>query len=310
MKITKNVRLTRRSYRRKLIMFGVSIFMSLALVATGFAAWVLSNDANAKQSGAVELAAVHEESVDISNITFIKDDNSNDREKADQFTFEPLANDKLGRVRYDGTSHPENLDVKFQWTIDNYPIVGEIFVDFKVPATVYTAITNGWLALDMKDGPDDTGFELVGEESMKNGGSTDIEYKVLRYYVQTTQGAINADGSSTDGVVSYTVEKPDDVVSSVTFQMNIKFSWGRVFDGKNPCIYYDTPNSDPTYGANIAYKDVKKTLNEFKATLHGLTLEEDFNIDTFNGLPESDKASLYEASPIPSYYIVINAQVA
>ena len=33
----KSYRLTRSSYRRKIITFGVSVFTSLALIATGFA---------------------------------------------------------------------------------------------------------------------------------------------------------------------------------------------------------------------------------------------------------------------------------
>lgn len=309
MKLQRNVRLTRRSYRRKLIMFGVSIFMSLALVATGFAAWILSNDANQQKSGAVEIAAVHEESVDIGDITFVKDDANDEKEKADQFTFEPLKGDTNGRVRYDGKSHPENLDVKFKWYIDNYQVLGAIFVDFKIPTTVYTAIEKGWIELDMKEGLDTTGFELVGDESIKTG-ENNVSYKVLRYYVQTQQGAISAEGSSSDNVVSYTVEKTGDVVTKVNFTMNIKFSWGEEFDHRNPGVYYDTPSEDPLYGANIDYKDVKKTLNEFKATIHGLTLDPEFSINTFVGLSENDQQELYDENPVPKYYIVINAQVA
>ena len=312
MNIKRSVRLTRRSYRRKLIMFGVSIFMSLALVATGFAAWVLSNDATKEESGAVEIAAVHEESVEISEIEFIAD---NDKQTAPKnFTFEPLESDTYGRVRYDGKSNPENLDVKFQWSIDNYQIVGKIFIDFKVPANVYTAIERGWLYIDRQnpESSDTTGFEVIGDET-KDGKN----YKVLRYVVQGGQGEITADKTSPDGVVDYkVVDKTGDVVNKVTFTMNIAFKWGEAFDEMNPGIYYDTPpaqdNPAPDeYGANIDYDEVKKTLNEFKATLHGLHLLENFDIDEFNDLPEVVKEEdYYDKNPIPNYIIVINAQVA
>lgn len=300
MNIKRSVRLTRRSYRRKLIMFGASIFASLALVATGFAAWVLSNDAKKEESGEVVIAAVHEESVDISDIQFIKDDPNNEAEKADSFIFEPLESDTLGRVRYDGSSDPENLDVKFQWSIDNYQIVGNVYVDFKIPATVYSAIEAGWIDIDVKDANETSGFELRSDETIKNEQNADVSYKVLRYYIQNQQGAITAADQSEDGVVSYTVEKDGDTVSKVTFTMNIAFTWGDEFDGLNPGIYYDTPYEDGVSGANVEYEDVKKTLNELKATLHGLTYDE------YMELEESEIEDL----KVENYIIVINAEVA
>ena len=279
--------------------------MSLALVATGFAAWVLSNDASEELEGKVEIAAVHEESVDISNIQFIKDDPTNDAERADSFIFEPQAGDTTGRVRYDGSSHPENLDVKFQWTIDNYQIVGEIFVDFKIPANVYKALDaeNGWLYIDRQnaDTGDNTGFKVIGDET-KDGK----DYKVLRYVVQTAQGAINASGQTEDGVVKYEVA-PGDVVNTVTFTMNIAFEWGDTFHGDNPGEYYDQSyQDDPAAGSAVDFQTMKDTLNTFKATLHGIDPAD------YIGLEEDAQKALCEEPEhkIPNYIIVINAQVA
>ena len=306
MNIKRSVRLTRRSYRRKLIMFGVSIFMSLALVATGFAAWVLSNDATKEESGAVEIAAVHEESVEISNIQFL-DANGNvselDLDKS--FVFEPKEGDTTGRVRYGKSSEddidtkPENLDVKFQWSIDNYQIVGDIFVDFKIPANVYKAIEDGWIDINIQEVDEGAvgGFELIGDET-KDGKN----YKVLRYYIQTNQGTITGEGNVGNGVVTYTVDKDGDTVTKVYFVMEIEFTWGELFGGQNPGYYYDT---DPV-GAAVEYDDVKKALNTFKATLHGI------DPDTYMGLDEADQKNLCKDPEylIPNYIIVINAQVA
>ena len=36
------VKMTRKSYKRRKIILGVSLFSSVALVSTGFAAWVLA----------------------------------------------------------------------------------------------------------------------------------------------------------------------------------------------------------------------------------------------------------------------------
>jgi len=308
MNIKRSVRLTRRSYRRKLIMFGVSIFMSLALVATGFAAWVLSNDASKEAEGLVEIAAVHEESVEISDIKFLKDNGDESTSDLDRsFVFEPREGDTNGRVRYgkssedDTDTKPEDLDVKFKWSIDNYQIVGEVFVDFKIPVNVYDAIDAGWIDIDLQnaDTEDNTGFKVIGDET-KDGK----DYKVLRYVVQTAQGTITANGG--DGVVSYTVEKDGDTVTKVNFVMEIEFTWGEVFGAQNPGDYYD----DDPVGSAVDYDDVKLTLNTFRATLHGLDHLENFDMDTFNALPESDQKTLCDQNPIPNYIIVINAQVA
>ena len=273
-------------------MFGVSIFMSLALVATGFAAWVLSKDAQQEASGAVEIGAVTEASIEISDITFI---GTPDATKA-QFIFEPLESDKTGRVRYgedDDTIGPEKLGVQFQWSISNYQIVGDLFVDFKVPATVYTAIEEGWLELP--------------EAFALQAGTEDIDgktYKVLRYTIQTAAGSITADGSPNDGILSYTVTKDANVVTDVTFTMNVAFAWGDEFDGLNPGIYYDTPSETPTYGANIDFDTMKATLNTFKATLHGI------DVDDYLAMNEATQKNECAENPIPSYIITINANVA
>ena len=310
MNIKKSVRLTRRSYRRKLIMFGVSIFMSLALTATGFAAWVLSKDTQKEASGAVEIGAVAEASVEISDISFIAD---NDKQvNPDHFIFEPLEIDTTGRVRYDGESQPENLDVKFTWTVKNFEIVGELYVDFKVPATVYTAIEKGWLALPNT-------FELLdGIEKIKNDKNADVDYKVLRYKIHNADTKItNNLELSEDKVLSYKVTKEGDVITEVEFTMNIPFAWGEEFDkdgeadtnindNLNPGIYYDTPFPEkPAKGTGVPYETVKATLNEFKASLHGIEYNE-----TFEKLSEEDKDTLYAEKPIEKYLIVINAKVA
>ena len=283
----KNMRFTRRSYKRKLIIFGVSIFMSIALSATGFAAWVISKDTAKDTNGQVQIGAVTEASVEISDISFIGDVNN--------FIFEPLENDTTGRVRYDGTSNPENLGVEFTWTIKNYQIVSDVFVEFKLPAAVYTAVEKQWVSLSDK-------FELSAPTE-KDGTA----YTVLKYKIQDSTNKITDDGSK-DGIVEYTVTKDEStgLPKEVVFTMKIDFEWGDVFNGDNPGIYYDKSyEDDPTGGVNVSYADLKATLNEFKATLHGIT----YNAE-FEALSETDKAAQYTQKPIKDYFIVINATVA
>ena len=58
-------KLTRNSYKRKIILFGVIVFMSIALISTGFAAWVMSQEKKASTNGNVTVGAVTEGNIEI-----------------------------------------------------------------------------------------------------------------------------------------------------------------------------------------------------------------------------------------------------
>ena len=45
------IKLTRKSYKRNIIVFGVMLFMGIALVSTGFATWVLSQNTQIEVNG-------------------------------------------------------------------------------------------------------------------------------------------------------------------------------------------------------------------------------------------------------------------
>ncbi len=100
-------RLTRNSYKRKIIMFGIFIFAAIALISTGFAAWVMSTNAKDSTGGNVSVGAVADASLKILNINL----------DGKQFVFEPSANDNSGRVRVDETGAHESLTVKLTGTV-------------------------------------------------------------------------------------------------------------------------------------------------------------------------------------------------
>ena len=110
-------RLTRNSYKRKIILFGVFVFMSIALISTGFAAWVMSSDAEDTTQGNVSVGIVNDASLKI-NVT-----NKADLE-AFTFLFEPAAGDNTGRVRLDSTDpKTEQLTFTIEGNITNAEIL-------------------------------------------------------------------------------------------------------------------------------------------------------------------------------------------
>lgn len=129
-------KLTRNSYKRKIILFGVIVFMSIALISTGFAAWVMSQEKKQSKSGNVTVGAVTE-----GNIEVILDELT-----VKDFKFEPKESDKTGRVRNDNTNF-ESLTVTVTGTIKNTQFLKEATIKMNVKDAVKQAETAGYIIL-------------------------------------------------------------------------------------------------------------------------------------------------------------------
>ena len=129
-------KLTRNSYKRKIILFGVIVFMSIALISTGFAAWVMSREKKQSTSGNVTVGAVTEGNIEvILDPLTVKD-----------FKFEPKESDTTGRVRNDGTNF-ESLTVTVTGTIKNTQFLKEATIKMNVKDAVKQAETAGYIIL-------------------------------------------------------------------------------------------------------------------------------------------------------------------
>ncbi len=129
-------KLTSNSYKRKIILFGVIVFMSIALISTGFAAWVMSQEKKQSTSGNVSVGAVTE-----GNIEVILDELT-----VKDFKFEPKESDTTGRVRNDNTNF-ESLTVTVTGTIKNTQFLKEATIKMNVKDAVKQAETAGYIIL-------------------------------------------------------------------------------------------------------------------------------------------------------------------
>lgn len=129
-------KLTRNSYKRKIILFGVIVFMSIALISTGFVAWVMSQEKKQSKSGNVTVGAVTE-----GNIEVILDELT-----VKDFKFEPKESDTTGRVRNDNTNF-ESLTVTVTGTIKNTQFLKEATIKMNVKDAVKQAETAGYIIL-------------------------------------------------------------------------------------------------------------------------------------------------------------------
>lgn len=249
-------RLTRRSFRRKLVMFGVSVFASLAITATGFAAWVLSTDAMAETEGGIEVGSVSDAGVEIKDLVFKDMDGD---APISNFKFEPAADDKDGRVRVDENGTSEDMDIRISWTVKNYHNVASSFIEFKIPATVQAAIDKGYLAMP-------TEFEKkLTEDTAKNHVTEEIDG--VTYYVYVCDASeIVKNNDIQNKALKFTVNKKDGI-TNVDFVLTLRFEWGTAFGGQNPSIYFDAKGA----GAEVEYETVKETLLDLKACTFGIT---------------------------------------
>ncbi len=146
-------KLTRNSYKRKIILFGVIVFMSIALISTGFAAWVMSQEKKQSTSGNVTVGAVTEGNIEITlDELTVKD-----------FKFEPKESDTTGRVRNDGTNF-ESLTVTVTGTIKNTQFLKEATIKMNVKDAVKQAETAGYIIL-----PECANSEVVLTTLTKSG---------------------------------------------------------------------------------------------------------------------------------------------
>lgn len=129
-------KLTRNSYKRKIILFGVIVFMSIALISTGFAAWLMSQEKKQSTSGNVTVGAVTEGNIEVILDPLIVKD----------FKFEPKESDTTGRVRNDGTNF-ESLTVTVTGTIKNTQFLKEATIKMNVKDAVKQAETAGYIIL-------------------------------------------------------------------------------------------------------------------------------------------------------------------
>ena len=130
------VKLTRNSYKRKIILFGVLIFASIALISTGFAAWIMSTNAHKDTSGNVTVGQVTDSSLKIEDLALSKN----------ILMLEPKEDDNTGRVRNDGTNF-ESLETTVTANISPTAYIKEVVVKFVVPLGVKNAAKEGYIVL-------------------------------------------------------------------------------------------------------------------------------------------------------------------
>lgn len=255
-------KLTRKSYQRKAMVVGATAFAGIALVATGFAAWVISSSATKNVQGGVQVGTISEKLITFGEIT-IKATDGTDR---NYFSFEPTKEDKSGRVRCDGENW-ENLSLKVKGTYS--------------PASYVNKFSLG-LRMGTVNAGDNKFTVGANDETRMEKAQTDKYIVLPECWAGGTAASTKADGVSvvTNGAGAdasgFNITVQDDVA---TFEYTISFVWGDHFKGTkdgaqknlNPSEYYDSEEGFAAY----ADEEYKTDLIRFYEGMTGQTYSKD-----------------------------------
>ena len=130
--------MTRNSFKRKAIIFGVMVFMSIALISTGFAAWIISTNAKDQETGNIKVGVITEKNIEVLDIKLSQK----------TFAFEPEKDDQEGRLRGDGlTECIKSTTVTAYVTYTEYLETLNISLDLAAAQGVKAAAAAGYIVL-------------------------------------------------------------------------------------------------------------------------------------------------------------------
>ena len=278
----KNRKITRNSYKRKIILFGIILFISIALISTGFTVWVMSTGAKEETEGGVEIGVVADANITISDLKIYKevikkvvDKETNVSKDVKElaevalnkfvFDFEPLASDTTGRVRYNEGGAVESLVLVINAFVTPKDYISKVSIKLEVPQGVIDAAQQGYITLP--------------ECATIMGGELCVELKEgdNELLAETTKNSRGEDVPTGRLILNYRIE----------------FGWGEKFGGMNPGLYFDVHPD----GLATANQDVKEQLEKFRALVYGY----EYN-------PEAtDEELLAHASPL--YKLTITANI-
>lgn len=272
------MRTTRRGFGRKVVLFGIAVFTAIALTATGFAAWLISNDAQNQQAGNISGASVQEASIKITiNIA-----------PSEKLMFAPKADDHTGQVRHDGNESVfEDLEISsLQGTVTGIDKMGNLSISIRIPDAVLYAAGYTWT---VEDGTRVYGFDKTKAFVSLPGYAMDVEgnpipkiengvltenYTAAVDFVRPTGSVYASTTSAVEPEFSITVGDNN----TLTFVSPMSFGWGVAFNSLNPGVYYDTDVETEVDGVQVMAPPenctnvITSTLNIMNAMMYNVNL--------------------------------------
>ena len=241
-------KITRRSYKRKKIVMGVALFGAIALVSTGFAAWVLSASASQDKGMNMTVGTVDPKSMNIvidgiyttSEIGSAQKvaDIASGISQNDEFAFDAPVDDNSGRVRYGSNGDTEKGELMSL----------SIFGHVENAQNMADSAHNG-LTISLKD-TIPAGLATASAAGEVDGVARDA-YIVLPDCFTSAQVI--------DPVTPFVDEANG--TKTAYFRYDVAFAWGAEFGDVNPSLYFDAA------GASVSDERMQALLDDMKAIL-------------------------------------------
>ena len=264
-------KVTRHAFSKKAIMITASLFVTLALITTGFAAWLISSGASGEGTGNITTATIDDARLGLTVAM---------AEGKDFVCFGPQADDKHPDIRYkdpegDQKDAREVLTAHVTGKINNDDRLEKFNITIKISDKALTAAGYTWTE--------------TNEGSLKNRTYT---YNAEKAYISLPEYAVDTDGRflplpsdpANKTTAPKTISAGDSMFTDGTtenekkFTFDVTFGWGEKFEGCNPGKYLDREVDghlpDKTYTV-----DEKK---EIMTELRSLFVDESGNVDAAN----------------------------
>lgn len=235
-------RITRKSYKRKKVVFGLCMFAAVALISTGFAAWILSADATKDNNGTLQVGVVNDGSVKL----FVE-------WPTESFRFDAKKNDTTGRFKYD-TNYPdeqETLAITVKGYVSNAEYLDYITVKLDVSDEVKSAAADDKYIILPECA---TSEETITNDNL---GTIDTTFYTI------TESDLETSEYQGSGLIA------GDKICR--FSYKVELEWGEKFGNVNPGEYYDDPatggKKDSEGNYVITNEEAQKVMTDLKTKL-------------------------------------------
>lgn len=272
-------KVTRHAFSKKAIMITASLFVTLALITTGFAAWLISSGASDEGTGNITTATIDDARLGLTVAM---------AEGKDFVCFGPQADDDVPHIMYELPKEGEKddkevLTATVTGTIKNYDRLKEFNITIKISDKALTAAGYTW--------PE------TGESSRTYTYNAEKAYISLPECAVDTYGRFlplpsNPDNPDNKTTAPKTILATDSMFTAGAnenekkFSFDVTFGWGAKFEGYNPGKYLDgeIPDHSPDeiFAGASTLEEIVDIKKEIMTELRSLFVDESGNVDAAN----------------------------
>lgn len=260
-------KVTRHAFSKKAIMITASLFVTLALITTGFAAWLISSGTSGEGTGNITTATIDDARLGLTVAM---------AEGKDFVCFGPPADDDVPHIMYELPKEGEKddkevLTATVTGTIRNYDRLKEFNITIKISDKALKAAGYTW--------PE------TGESSRTYTYNAEKAYISLPEYAVDTYGRFLPLPSDTSKTTApKTISAEDSMFTAgananeKNFTFDVTFGWGEKFKGCNPGKYLDRELADHLPSETYTVEQKLEIMTE----LRRLFVDESGNVDAAN----------------------------